>query len=363
MNTDFQNKNRASRALTLAVPIAAFGFLSAAEAQERVHVGMILSWPAYSLYALAIDKGLVPDGYEIRITNLEDPIAAQSMLATGQIDILEGTMEYAPIALANSLPNRLVSFNSPSYGVDQIILAPGIAADEVTGKRIAAPEAYIGQVLMGIWLESEGISPQDVNWVNLNADEAVGPMISGDLAAAYLYEPWVSTLRENVEGITSAATSADPTIVSTGVLGDALYMNESFIQQRRPVAVDMMQLRWDALQYWHDNTEEANQFFADFLQWPVEDIESVMGTNGKFQEGGMYQLDFNEAAQFCGALEGQPPLGLAHAGMDDTVRLINDWWVKLEVLSEMRDASEIIDCSIMSDLVENGYRQSLQARD
>ena len=136
--------DRASRAFVLATPIAAFGFLSAAEAQEEVHIGMILSWPAYSLYALAIEKDLMP-GYEIRITNFEDPLAAQSMLATGQIDILDGTMEYAPIALANGLPNKLVSFNNPSFGVDKITLAPGVAPEDISGSRIAAPEAYLAR--------------------------------------------------------------------------------------------------------------------------------------------------------------------------------------------------------------------------
>lgn len=362
MNTTFGNVDRACRTLVLAAPVAAFGFLSAAEAQERVHIGMILSWPAYSLFALAVEKDLMP-GYDIRITNFEDPLAAQSMLATGQIDILDATMEYAPIALANRLPNKLVSFNNPSYGVDKITLAPNVDPEDIRGKRIAAPEAFLGQLLMGMWLESVDVSPNDVRWVNLNADEAVGPMISGDIAAAYLYEPWVSTLASNVDGTSNVASSADPEFVSTGVLGDAIYMNERFINERRDVALDMMKLRWDALQYWHDNTDEANQFFADFLQWPLADIESVMGTNGKYQEGGMFMMDFDEAARFCGSLDGEPPLGLAHAGMDDSVALINDWWIKLGVLSEMNDASEITDCSLMTELAENGYRQSIEARE
>ena len=39
---------------------------------------------------------------------------------------------------------------------------------------------------MGLFLDKNGILPGEVNWVNLNADEAVGPMMSGDLAAAYV---------------------------------------------------------------------------------------------------------------------------------------------------------------------------------
>ncbi len=353
---------RLSRALALGAPLAALGLGAAAQAEETVRVGMILSWPGSSFYALAAAKDLAP-GYNIEVTNFEDPLAAQSMLATGQVDIIEGTMEYAPIAVENGLPNTLVALNNPSYGVDKVTLAPGVEPEDLTGKKVSAPEAYIGQLLMGMWLDSVGITPDEVDWVNLNADEAVGPMLSGDLAAAYLYEPWVSKLTDNMEGARNVASSADPEFVSTGILADALFMNQNFIENRPEVALDMLKVRWDALQYWHDHTEETNQFFADFLQWPVEDVESVIGTNGKFKEGGMYMMDFDESARFCGALEGEPPLGLAHDGMREAGRLVNEWWVKLGVVDEMFDPEEISDCSLMQKLADTGYRQSMEARD
>lgn len=173
----------------------------------------------------------------------------------------------------------------------------------------------------------------------------------------------MSKLIENMEGARNVASSADPEFVSTGILADALFMNQNFIDERPEVALDMLQVRWDALQYWHENTEEANQFFADFLQWPVADVESVMGTNGKFQEGGMYMMDFDESARFCGALEGEPPLGLAHGGMEEAGRLVNEWWVKLGVVEEMFDPADITDCSLMTQLAERVYRQSMEARE
>lgn len=343
-------------------PVALLAINSTASADEKVRVGMILSWPGSSFYALAAEKNLMP-GYEIEVINFEDPLAAQSMLATGQVDVLEGTMEYAPIAASRGLPISLVAFNNPSYGVDKITLAPGVEPEDLKGGKVSAPEAYLGQLFMGMWLDSEGIGPSDVEWVNLNADEAVGPMLSGDLEAAYLYEPWVTKLIENMDGARNVASSADPEFISTGVFGDALYMNKTFMKERTDVALDMLELRWKALQYWHDNTEEANQFFADFLQWPIEDVVSIMGTNGKYREGGLYMLDFNDSARFCGALEGEPPLGLEHGGMKEAGRLINQWWVKLGVVEEMYDANEITDCSLMEKLASNGYNQSIEARD
>lgn len=343
-------------------PVALLSFNATASADEEVKVGMVLSWPGSSFYALAAEKNLMP-GYDIEVINYEDPLAAQNMLATGEVDVIEGTMEYAPLSASRDFPTSLVAFNNPSYGVDKITLAPGVEPTDLKGGKVSAPEAFLGQLLMGMWLDSEGIQASDVEWVNLNADEAVGPMLSGDLDAAYLYEPWVTKLLDNMDGARNVASSADEEFISTGVLGDALYMNNDFMEKRPEVALDMLEARWKALQYWHDNTEEANQFFADFLQWPLEDVVSVMGTNGKYREGGLYMLDFNESAQFCGVLEGEPPLGMENGGMEEAGRLMNEWWVKLNVVDEMYDTDKIVDCSLMGKLAESGYNQAFEARE
>jgi len=59
--------------------------------------------------------------------------------------------------------------------------------------------------------------------------------------------------------------------------------------------------RFDAVKYRHVNTEAVNTSLAEFLQWPAEDIGNVIGTNGKFLEGGIYMYDFDESARVCGA--------------------------------------------------------------
>jgi NitT/TauT family transport system substrate-binding protein len=348
------------RSLMILAPLVLATFSTGVVAKEIIRVGMVVSWPGSSFYALAREKQLAPD-YDIEVTNFEDPLAAQNMLAAGQIDIVEGTMEYAPIAAERGLPIANVAFVNPSYGVDQITLAPGMEPADLAGKKVSAPEAYIGQLMMGVWLDEAGIAPNDVEWVNLNADEAVGPMLSGDLAAAYMYEPWVSKLTANLKGARSVASTADPELLRLGMFGDALYMNKNFIASHHQAALDMLRTRWEALQYWHDHTAEANQFFADFLQWPVADVESVMGTNGKSREGGNYMLSFNESARFCGVMEGEPPLGLTHGGMLEAERLTNEWWVKLGVVEAMHDPRQGTDCSLMGELAQKGYRQEMEA--
>lgn len=333
----------------------------AAEARERVNVGACVSWPAYSYFEVVRQKNLAPD-YDIRLSVFEDPLGGHAALAAGQIDIYVCTGDYTPLTVARGTDVTNVAFTNPSYGVDHILLAPDVEIDELPGKRISAPEAYIGQLLMGLWLDDEGLSVDDVTWVNLNADEAVGPMMSGDLAAAYMYEPWVTQVLENLPGSRLVGNTAEPRFLDTGIFMDVMYMNTNFIENRRQAALDMLRAQWEAVGYWHENTDEVNELFAEFLGWSVEEIESVVGTNGKYLEGGVYTLDFDESARICGVLEGDAPFGIANGAMPDVVELTNEWWIRLGLMNEMHDAREGIDCSLMADLVEAGFRQSLDAR-
>ncbi len=335
------------------------GSLSAAAA-ETVNVGVCVSWPGYAMLEVAKEKNLIPD-YDLNITIFEDPLGGHAALAAGQLDVYGCTADYTPLVVDRGTDVVNVAQLNPSYGVDHVILAPDTEPADLPGKKVSAPQAYIGQLLMGIWLDSEGITPDQVEWVNLNADEAVGPMMSGDLSAAYMYEPWISKVLEAKPGARSIVNTADPEMLKTGIFMDALYMNKNFIANDREAALAVLKARWEGLAYWNQHTEETNELLASFLQWPEEDIGYVIGTNGKSFEGGIYMMDFDESARLCGVLDGEGPLGMANGSMVDSIAMTNDWWIKLGLMENKIDASKGIDCSLMGDLVEAGYRQSLSA--
>ena len=344
---------RLAAAVAVVLASTAFG-----QAKETVNIGMCVSWPGYAMYEIATKEGLSPD-YEINLIAFDDPLGGHAALAAGQIDVYECTSDYTPLAVERGTGVVNVAFANPSYGVDHIILAPDVTPENIKGRRIAAPQAYIGQLLMGVWLDSVGVDVKDVDWVNLNSDEAVGPMMSGDLAAAYLYEPWITKVFDNLPGSKSAFDTSSPYSLKTGIFTDVVYMNGTFVKERRKAALDMLRARGDAIGWWHDHTKEGNQIMADKLRWPIEDVESVIGTNGKYLTGGIYMYDFDEAARACGVLDGDAPFGLGHGVMVDVTKRINEWWVRLGLMTEVHDPSAGIDCSLLGDLVAAGYRQSL----
>lgn len=345
--------------LTVALATAVLS-AGAASAAETINVGMCVSWPGYAMLEVAKQKNLLP-GYELNITNFEDPLGGHAALAAGQIDVYGCTADYVPVAVDAGLNEVNVAYLNPSYGVDHVILAAGMEPEMLKGKKVAAPQAYIGQLLMGLWLDRQGIAPDDVTWVNLNADEAVGPMLSGDLSAAYMYEPWISKVLEAAPGAKSVVNTTDPDMLKTGIFMDSLYMNKGFIASRRDAALAVLKAEWEARGYWHDNVEETNALMADYLQWPVDDINAVIGTDGKSLDGGIYMFDFDESARTCGVLEGEPPFGLPNGSMAGSVALTNEWWVKLGLMKNTIDPAQGIDCSLMGDLVAQGYRQSFAA--
>jgi NitT/TauT family transport system substrate-binding protein len=346
---------------TLLLSAAATTLLgSAAWSQETLNVGMCVSWPGYAMLEVARQKDLIP-GYDLNITIFEDPIGGHSALAAGQIDVYGCTADYIPVAIEASLDTVNVAYLNPSYGVDHVILADGIEIADLKGKKVAAPQAYIGELLMGLWLDRNGIAPGDVEFVNLNADEAVGPMLSGDLAAAYMYEPWISTVLAAAPGARSVVNTTDVEMLKTGIFMDSIFMNKAFIAENRPAALAVLKAEWDGRQYWHDNVEETNAIVAEYLQWSPEDVASVIGTNGKDLEGGIYMFDFDESARTCGVLEGEPPFGLSNGSMPGSVALTNEWWVKLGLMTTTIDPAAGIDCSLLGDLVASGYRQSFAA--
>ncbi|MEQ6917746.1 ABC transporter substrate-binding protein [Halomonas aquatica] len=361
MKTMYFPSKKALIAKLLCASAMAFPGVSAAQEKEAINIGLNVSWPGFSFLEVARQKGLAGD-HDLNLTIFEDPLGGHAALAAGQIDVYLSTAEYTPFAIERGTDTVLVSHLNISYGVDKVLIAKDMTAEDLKGQKVGAPQAYIGEILMGMWLDKEGLTTDDVEWVNLNADEAVGPVMSGDLAAAYMYEPWVTRVLENLDTAKIAADTAEPYYLDTGIFMDAMYMNKKFIEEQRQAAMDMVMARFDALQYWHDNTAEVNQLFSDYLQWPVADIESVVGTNGKYLDDGLYMLDFNETARICGALDGEPPHGIEQDSIIQSVTRTNEWWVKLGLMDEVQDAAKGVDCSLISDLVDSGYRQSMSAR-
>jgi len=355
MNRRFLSRIHRAVALLAASVLVLAVTARGADAAEKVNIAAAVSWPAYAFWEIIKSQNLAPD-LELEVTILNDPVGGYAMLSSDQFQVYNSTIDYAPIAAEQGLPIRQITLTTISNGVDHVMLAPNITPDQLKGKRAAAPEAFVGQLMVGYWLIENGIGIDDVTWVNLNADEAAGAMLGGDIVLAYMYEPWTSKVMESLPGATVVAKSNQPLFQKTAMIGDAIYMNEKFINEHRETAVKLMRAYWDAVQWWKDHPAEANEIITNHLDWPIADTEFVLGKDGTAMDvEGVYPYKFSEAAAACGVIEGNPPFGLANGQIFKAFEIAAARWKDLRMVQSTPSPEQGIDCSIMGDLAKSGY--------
>lgn len=325
-------------------------------AKERIHIGL-WTWPAFGHWYVIKEQNLAPN-LDIEITLFEDPYEAFSLMTAGKLDVFAGTIEVAPITAEQRWPVKLVSMTEVSYGTDRIIVRPEIKKPEdLKGKKVAALVGGLAHIMTAMWLERNGVDPNDVEIVNLIMDDAVSAMINGSIAAAEFWWPFGDQVLKAVPGSRVVANAKEPFWLEQGIIADALFMHEDMLNNpdRRDAAVELMRAYYDAKKWWRTNTTEANKFFAKSFKYKVEDVEAVIGGDGKPKDGGLYVYDFLEEARFCGVVPGDPPFKQVNGQIYKVWRMTNDWWLKLGLMKKRIPAARGIDCSLQRELYETGY--------
>lgn len=346
--------------------IESVGLLTAASllpcralATSPARVGFGTTWPTFSHLQIAQAEGLLGD-LPIEISVLEDPLRGYQMLAAGQLDVMFGTMDYTPIAASQNLPFKLIAGLDISFGADKIVLAPGLTAQDLKGKKVGATTGFVGELFMTEYLVRNGLTPADVEWVNISPDQLVGPMVSGDLAAAYIYDPWTAELEKALPGTQVVLVSDDPALLASGILQDSLYMSDTFLADRPADADTLLKGYFDAVALRGKEPDKGNAQLAEFTKWPAADIAAIIGADGKASRGGMYVIDFDESARQCGVLDGPGPLGQANGALITALQELEAGWIRRGTLTAKSDAlPQMLDCSPQKRLVAAGYRSSV----
>jgi NitT/TauT family transport system substrate-binding protein len=319
-------------------------------APEKVRVSLF-SWPGYGFWYIAKEKNLVPE-IDLEIQIIEDPYESFGLMSAGQLDVTSSTVEYGPIAVDKKVPVKLVTYTNPSYGTDKIIVRPDITnPKELAGKKVAVLEGGLTQIFMGIWLEENGVGIDQVEFVNVIMDEAVGAMLGGDVAAGEFWEPFGSKVIAGMPGAQVMATSAEDKWISTALLGDGMYMTSAFLNERPEAAKLAMKAYFAAVDWWKANPEEGNRIIANAIQFSTDDVAMVIGADGAINKGGIWVFDKEEAGIFMGLMDGELPLGLKSGQIVPHWNTTNEWWVKFGQADAMHDWKEGVALAPLSGVL------------
>lgn len=208
---------------------------------------------------------------------------------------------------------------------------------------------------MGIWLEENGVSFTDVTFNNLIMDNATAAMISGNVAAGAFWEPFGGAVLDALEGARVVASSETRERTTLGLLADSIYMREGFIAENPEGASLALEAYFAAVDWWRENTEEANEMMARAIGFPVEDVVAVIGADGSPTEGGLLVYGLSDAARFMGVADGDPELGGLGQGngqIRDHFALTAEWWQRSGMIDAVPDFEAGVSLAPMQALVE-----------
>lgn len=352
-----------ARMLLAACVISVFSMagIGAASAQTTVRVGHF-SWPGYGFLYVNEAKSLSPD-LKFEFTVIEDPVQLFSLLSTNQLDVVFSTIEFGPIAAAEEMPFKLTNISNLAHGSDMIVLRPDIKeAADLKGKQVAVLEGGLSHIMMGIWLEQNGVKWDEVEMVNLIAGDAAAAMMSGQVAAAELWSPFNQQVLDELPGSRAVANSFDPYWLGTALIADGIYMSDDFLQNNRGTAVKTMRAIYDGVEYWRANSAEANEIIANAVGFSVEDVSAILG-NGTLtrvaadndpKDGELYIYSLEDAARFCGVAEGDPPFEQKNGQLKDHWELTNQWWINFGFITRTVGADAGTDCELLKEAMQAG---------
>ena len=267
--------------LSLAIAVAgvALAAATAGWAKDQVRVAG-LTWPGYGWWYIAKAKNLAPD-LDITYQAIEDPFQSFALMSSGQLEIVSSTAEFAPIGASQNMPVRMFAYGNLSHGTDKLIMRPEITSPaDLKGKKVAVMVGGLPQIMMGIYLEKNGMPFDSVQYVNVIMDQAAAAMISGTVAGAELWEPFGTQYLKAVPASKVVASTADPEWAKNALIADAHFINADWAKNNRETALKALKAMYDAIAWWKKNPEEGNKIIAEGMKMSVPDVELVLGKDG-----------------------------------------------------------------------------------
>lgn len=290
---------------------------------EKVNFGYIADFNGTSLLAIAEDQDLwTKHGIDINTSTFTNgPLQIQA-LGTGDLDF--GYIGPGAMWLPASGEAKIVSVNTLG-GADRVIAQPGISSlEDLKGKKVAVPEGTSGDMILNLALETVGMSIDDVEKVAMDPATVVAAFSAGQVDAAGLWFPLISTIQEEVPDLEILMASSD---FEDRAFPNAFVGAPKFVDNNEETTVKVLAALREANDFRFENLDKTIELTADLLKLDkdkvAEDaanvevlssatldeysedgtiVEWLTGLNGYFVEAGTIETAADPSTYYTGDL-------------------------------------------------------------
>jgi NitT/TauT family transport system substrate-binding protein len=236
--------------------------------QTTVRIGTPL-WIGVAPLVIADQKGFDTDnGIDLRVQVLEELKDLTSSIGAGRLDGGYGVGPgQALTMMAADIKTRHVLLGDVSLGGDQIVGKSQITSvGDLRGKKVGIETASTGYPMLVYALESNGLTLDDINRVELSGASAPVALNAGRVDAAYTWEPYISTaLKKGFRTIYEAGNKP-------GIISDFLVVRESFAEDNEDAVVALLKTWQAGVEHLRSDREDAYKAVADGMNIPLKDV-------------------------------------------------------------------------------------------
>lgn len=232
--------------LALALPV------TAPAADDNYVVKLVAGSPGYDhIQPFMAEKLGFWDKYGIKVEFIGgNYVRGNNMMSTGDFDA--GYNQYANAIRYNvaGIPNIIVSASSANCAV--IIAHPGVKSwADLKGKRIGMVTKFDVQWMTFTEhiLPRFGLSEKDVQLALVPVPEAATAILTGDVAAAFPFEPYGTyAVSKGAKLLLAAKDMIDKSKIQSDMLRNGLVLHEKFIKQHPDLARKIVWAHLDAVE-------------------------------------------------------------------------------------------------------------------
>ena len=260
--------------LSHAVLLVIVFLFSAAVQAAPVRVG-VSDWPGWVAWYVAKEKGFfkkyAADVELVWFPNYTDSIQA---LSAGQLDANSQTWSDTLAPLAAGVPLKVILANDNSAGNDALMVAPSITGfADLKGKPVALEQYSVSHFVLATALAKNGMTPADVQVVNLAAGDAAAAFLGGRVPAVVVWNPWVNQIQSSGKGKALFTSKDMPGLIPDLLVARAPALADA---KKRAIFVGMVRAWYDTVAFIGAHPREAAVIMAKVVGLPPAEYAAYL---------------------------------------------------------------------------------------
>lgn len=219
-------------------------------------------WPGHGFLWLAQQQGVLAAG-DVRLVELGSASASLHALSAGVVDAATLTLDEVLRARAGGIPLSIVLVLDSSAGADMLIARdtlPDLAA--LAGKRIGFERSATGALMLAGALKTAGLSPADVQLLDINIDAQEAAWQAGEIDAVISFPPVATRLLANGGHALFDSRSLPDTIF------DVVAVREEALLAKPEAVATLVDAHLRGLAAWRANDSGQQRAIARWLGLP-----------------------------------------------------------------------------------------------